>query len=97
LELYIYRRLSLRFAAKDRRMTWHRKLPQTFYLNDGRSIAKLAHARDHLLALPALRQEEHHWVLAGGLLLQGAYRGRRDNIVDVHDEISRALSAERLL
>jgi hypothetical protein len=78
-------------------MTWHRKLPQTFYLNDGRSVATLAHARDLLLALPAPRQDDHHWVLAGGLLLQGAYRGRRNNVADVHAEISRALKAEGLL
>jgi hypothetical protein len=78
-------------------MTWHRKLPKTFYLNDGRSIATLAHARDLLLALPARRQDNPHWVSASELLLQGAYRGRTDKIADVHAEISRALKAEGLL
>jgi hypothetical protein len=85
----------LPLAAKDRRMTWHRKLPTTFYLNDGRSIVTLAHARDLLLELPAPHRAGDHWVSAGELLLQGAYRSRRDKIADVHAEISRALSVVR--
>jgi hypothetical protein len=81
----------------DRRMTWQRRLPKILYLNDGRSIATLAHARDLLLGLPQPRQADEHWAAAGELILQGAYRGRRDQIADVHAQISRALRVDGLL
>jgi hypothetical protein len=78
-------------------MTWDRRLPKTLYLNDGRSFATLAHARDPMLALPEPRQTHEYWTSAGELMLQGAYRSKKDPIADVHAQISRALQCEGLI
>jgi len=78
-------------------MTWDRRLPRTLYLNDGRSISTLAHARDLMLGLPAPRRAHEYWAAAGELILHAAYRSRRDQIADVHAEILRALQLEGLI
>jgi hypothetical protein len=69
-------------------MTWHRKLPKTLYLNDGRTVATLAQARDVMLALPQLHQTNTHWQDAAALLLQAAYRGRLAPISDAEAQLS---------
>jgi DNA-binding SARP family transcriptional activator len=78
-------------------MAWSRRLPQTLYLNDGRTIATLAEARDVILALSRLDQTNPHWERAAELLMEAAYRGRLDPIVDVGAQLSRALRADGLI
>ena len=78
-------------------MTWSRRLPQPFYLNDGRTIATLAQARDAMLALSRLDQTNPHWRRAAELLMEAAYRSRQDPIVDAGAELSRALKADGLM
>jgi hypothetical protein len=78
-------------------MTWDRRLPKTLYLNDGRSIATLAHARDLMLALPEIRRAHEYWVAAGELVLKAAYRSRNAQIADAYAEISRALQFDGLI
>jgi hypothetical protein len=78
-------------------MTWNRKLPKSLRLNDGRTITTLANARDMLLKLPQDDQAHSHWMSAGELLLQAAYRGRKTPIVDVGAELSRALQRHGLI
>jgi hypothetical protein len=64
---------SGRLAPSEvRRMTWSRKLPKPLYLNDGRTLATLAQARDAVLALPQLCQTDPHWQHAAELLLGDA-------------------------
>jgi hypothetical protein len=75
-------------------MTWSRRLPKPLYLNDGRTIATLAEARDDMLALP---QTNPHWRPAAELLMQAAYRGRLDPIQDAGTQLSRALKADGLI
>jgi hypothetical protein len=75
-------------------MTWHRRLPKPLYLNDGRTIATLAHARDFMLGLPELQQTNAHWREAGALLMEAAYRHRQAEIADAHAQLSRAAEAE---
>ena len=53
------------------------------YLNDGRTIATLAEARDVMVALSRLDQTNPHWARAAELLMEAAYRGRKDPIIDV--------------
>jgi len=78
-------------------MTWSRKLPKPLYLNDGRTLATLAQARDAVLALPRLHQTDLHWRDAAELLIEASYRGRQDPILDVRTQLSRALEAEGLI
>jgi hypothetical protein len=78
-------------------MTWHRKLPKTLYLNDGRTVATLAQARDVMLALPQLHQTNTHWQDAAALLLQAAYRGRLAPISDAEAQLSQALAVEGMI
>jgi hypothetical protein len=78
-------------------MTWHRKLPKTLYLNDGRTVATLAQARDVMLALPQLHQTNTHWQDAAALLLQAAYRGRLAPISDAEAQLSQALTVEGMI
>jgi hypothetical protein len=50
-----------------------------------------------LLKLPQDDQAHSHWMSAGELLLQAAYRGRKTPIVDVGAELSRALQRHGLI
>jgi hypothetical protein len=78
-------------------MTWSRTLPKRLYLNDGRTLATLAQARDALLALPELHQTDQHWRQAAELLSEASNRGRQDPILDVGAQLSRVLEAEGLM
>jgi hypothetical protein len=78
-------------------MSWSRRLPKPLYLNDGRTIATLAQARDAMLALSRLPQTNPHWRQAADLLLEAAYRGRQDPILDAGMQLSRALEADGLI
>ena len=78
-------------------MTWYRKFPKTFYLNDGRSIATLAHARDLMLSLPQTQQATIHWLEAGEVLVEAAYRNKMAALSDVALGFSTALEAEGLI
>jgi hypothetical protein len=78
-------------------MAWSRKFPTRLHLNDGRTLTTLADARDLMLDLPWVEQAYPHWQRAGDLLLQAAYRGRQDPIVDAGDQLKRALEAGGLL
>jgi hypothetical protein len=78
-------------------MSWHRRLPKPLYLNDGSTLATLAQARDALLARSQMQQTNPLWQSAAELLLQAAYRGRRDPIVDVGRQLSKALEAVGLI
>jgi len=78
-------------------MTWSRKLPKPLYLNDGRTLATLAQARDAVLALPRLHQIDPQWRHAVELLLDASNRDRQDPILDVGMQLSRALEAEGLI
>ena len=78
-------------------MTWSRRLPQPVRLNDGRTIATLAQARDLMLTLAEQRQTNPHWRDAAELLMKAAYRGRQDPIHDAGAQLSRALRADGLI
>jgi hypothetical protein len=78
-------------------MAWTRKLPKSLHLTDGRTLTTLAQARDMLLELPERDQAHPHWMSAGELLLQAAYRGRKTPIVDASAEFSRALRRHGLI
>ena len=78
-------------------MTWHRRFPKPLYLNDGRTVATLAQARDVVLGLPELHQSNPHWQDAAEILLKAAYRGRQDPIFDARKQLSRALEADGLI
>jgi hypothetical protein len=78
-------------------MTWSRKLPKPLYLNDGRTLATLAQARDAVLALPRLHQIDLQWRHAVELLLEASNRDRQDPILDVGMQLSRALETEGLI
>jgi hypothetical protein len=78
-------------------MAWSRKLPTRFHLNDGRTLRTLADMRGLMLDLSEVDQAYPHWRRAGDLLLQAAYRGRQDPILDAGDQFTRALEADGLL
>jgi hypothetical protein len=78
-------------------MPWSRRFPKPLYLNDGRTIATLAEARDVMLALSRLDQTNPHWAPAAELLMKAAYRGRKDPIMDVGAQLSLALRADGLI
>ena len=78
-------------------MPWSRRFQQPLYLNDGRTIATLAEARDVMLALSRLDQTNPHWARAAELLMEAAYRGRKDPILDAGAELSLALKADGLI
>jgi hypothetical protein len=78
-------------------MTWHRRLPETLHLKDGRKFATLAEARDVLLSLPACRKADPFWLNAAQGLVQSAYRGRRTPISDIGSQLSRAFVAGELI
>ena len=78
-------------------MAWSRRFPNSFHLNDGRTLSTLAQARELFLDLPQSDQANTHWVSAGELLMQGAYRGRQTPILDVGMEFSRALRVDGLI
>lgn len=78
-------------------MAWHRRLPKPLYLSNGHTLATLAQARDFMLAQPQLYQINPLWQSAAELLLQAAYRGRQDPILDVGRQLSRALEADGLI
>ena len=78
-------------------MVWHRKLTKPIYLNDGRTIATLAAARDLMLSLPQRSQTNRHWQAAAEILLESARNGRIDPRRDVGAQMSRALLAEGLI
>lgn len=79
------------------RMTWSRKLPKPLYLNDGRTIATLAEARDVMLTLARDRHTNPYWRDAADLLMRAAYRGRQDPINDAGAQLSRVLRADGLI
>jgi hypothetical protein len=93
----LFHRSRVFAAAGIASMTWYRKFPTIFYLNDGRAIATLANARDLLLGLPEIQQANIHWRDAGALLIQAAYRHRQAEIADAHAQFSTALKAEGLM
>jgi hypothetical protein len=78
-------------------MTWSRRLPQPLRLNDGRTIATLAQARDLMLALARERETNPQWRDAAELLMKAAYRGRQASIHDAGAQLSRALRADGLI
>jgi hypothetical protein len=78
-------------------MTWSRRLPEPLRLNDGRTVATLAEARDLMLTLPHETEIDPHWRQAAEVLLKAAYRGRQDPIHDASRELSRALRANGLI
>ena len=78
-------------------MTWSRRLPEPLRLNDGRTIATLAEARDLMLTLPHDPEIDPRWREAAETLLKAAYRGRQDPIHDARRELSRALRANGLI
>jgi hypothetical protein len=78
-------------------MSWSRRLPTPLYLSDGRTIATLGEARDAMLTISRLEQSNPHWRLAAELLMEAAYRGRRDPIMDVGAQVTLALRADGLL
>jgi hypothetical protein len=78
-------------------MTWHRRLPETLYLKDGRKVATLAEARDVLLSLPACRKTDPFWLNAAQWLMQNAYRSRRTPVSDIGSQLSRAFVAGELI
>jgi hypothetical protein len=78
-------------------MSWSRRLPTPLYLSDGRTIATLGEARDTMLTISRLEQSNPHWRLAAELLMEAAYRGRRDPIMDVGAQVTLALRADGLL
>jgi hypothetical protein len=84
-------------AIELRVMTWHRRLPKTFFLKDGRKVATLAQARDVLLSLPAARQADPIWQSAAELLVQTAYRNRHAVISDIGNCLLEILVAHRLI
>jgi hypothetical protein len=60
-------------------------------------LLTLADARDLLLDLRQLDQDEAQWRSAGSLLLQAAHRNRGSPILDAGERFSRALEASGLL
>jgi hypothetical protein len=78
-------------------MTWSRKLPKPLYLNDGRTLATLAQARDAVLALPQLHQIDPRWRHAFELLMEASYRSRQDAILDVETQLSCVLETVGLI
>jgi hypothetical protein len=78
-------------------MTWSRRLPKPLRLNDGRTIATLAEARDVMLTLAHEAEANPHWREAAELLMKAAYRGRQDPIHDAGMQLSRALRADGLI
>ena len=78
-------------------MPWSRRFPKPLYLNDGRTIATLAEARDVMVALSRLDQTNPHWSRAAELLMEAAYRSRKDPIIDVGPQLSLALKADGLI
>jgi hypothetical protein len=78
-------------------MPWSRRFQKPLYLNDGRTIATLAEARDIMLALSRLEQTNPYWARAAELLLQAAYRSRKDPILDAGAQLSLALKADGLI
>ena len=78
-------------------MRWTRKLPKPVFLNDGRTVATLAQARDILLALPQIRQSNPHWLDAAEQLMEAAHRGGRDVILEAGKQFSLAMKANDLI
>jgi hypothetical protein len=78
-------------------MPWSRRFPKPLYLNDGRTIATLAEARDVMVALSRLDQTNPHWAPAAELLMEAAYRSRKYPIIDVGAQLSLALKADGLI
>jgi hypothetical protein len=78
-------------------MPWTRRFQKPLYLNDGRTIATLAEARDIMLALSRLDQTNPHWERAAELLMEAAYRSRKDPILDAGAQLSLALEADGLI
>jgi len=78
-------------------MPWSRRLPTSLRLNDGRTLSNLAQARDLWRDLPPSDQAHPHWIDAGELLLQAAYRGRQAALDDVARQLRLALHANGLM
>ena len=78
-------------------MVWSRRLPRHLYLNDGRTVATLAQARDLILTLPMLQLTNPHWQRAAEMVVEAAYRHRQDDILDAGAQLSQALQAEGLI
>jgi hypothetical protein len=79
------------------KMVWSRKLPRPIYLNDGRTVGTLAAARDLMLSFSQVRQASEHWQSAAALLLEAAYRGRREPVQDARTQVAHALAADGLV
>jgi hypothetical protein len=71
--------------------------PKPVTLNDGRTVATLADARELMLTLPERHQRNAHWQYAGELLLKAADYGEKYAVMDARAQLTRALKAEGLL
>jgi hypothetical protein len=63
-------------------MRWTSKMPKPVTLNDGRTVATFADARELMLALPERYQRNAHWQYAGDLLLKAADSGEKYAVMD---------------
>jgi hypothetical protein len=75
---------------------WSRRLAKPIYLNDGRTVATLAHARDLMLEIPTSQRGAAHWRLAADLVLAAARLGGQEPIRLAGTQMSRALQADDL-
>jgi len=75
---------------------WSRRLTRPIYLNDGRTVATLAHARDLMLEIPSARRGAVHWRMAADLLLAAARFGGQEPIRLAGAQMSSALRADDL-
>lgn len=95
--LFALLRKALALRECQKLMPWSRRFQKPLYLNDGRTIATLAEARDIMLALSRLEQTNPHWARAAELLMEAAYRSRKDPILDAGAQLSLALKADGLI
>jgi hypothetical protein len=75
---------------------WSRRLAKPIYLNDGRTVATLAHARDLMLEIPTALRGAAHWRLAADLVVAAARLGGQEPIRLAGAQMSSALRADDL-
>jgi hypothetical protein len=76
---------------------WSRKFPKPVALKDGRILHTLADAREALLAMNERRQRSLWNQYAAELLLKAAESGKRADIRNAADQMTRALAREAML
>ena len=76
-------------------MAWSRRLDSPIFLNDGRTIAALADARDLILDLPKHSQRSPRWRYATALLLDASRK--QSAIPEAEAQLRVALKAEGLI